>query len=93
MDPADARGTRRGAGAVLGDTVDEGLRTAERLAELSSAAVRGAVECGVQTAYTVIDEYMRRGHEAYDRARDGSPRPDRLTAAPLSHSSQPTHAP
>jgi hypothetical protein len=30
----------------------------------------GAVECGVQTAYTVIDEYMRRGREAAGRYRE-----------------------
>lgn len=27
-------------------------------------ALRGALECGVQTAYAVIDEYMKRGYEA-----------------------------
>src|SRR6266536_2010068 len=55
------------AGASFGAVVDEGLRTAERLAEISNAAVRGAMECGVQTAYTVIDEYMARGREAASR--------------------------
>ena len=70
-DPTNARSTP-GVGAAFGATVDEGLRTAERLAEFSSAAVRGAVECGVQTAYTVIDEYMRRGHEAAGRNRERS---------------------
>jgi len=48
----------------------EGLRTAERLAAVSNAAVQGAVECGVKTAYTVIDEYMRRGREAASRHRE-----------------------
>jgi hypothetical protein len=47
----------------------EGLSTAERLAAVSNAAVQGAVECGVKTAYTVIDEYMRRGREAASRDR------------------------
>jgi hypothetical protein len=42
-----------------------------RFAETSSAAARGVVEFGVQTAYTVIDEYMRRGREAADRHREG----------------------
>ena len=60
-------------GAAFGAVVDEGLRTAERLAEISSAAVRGAMECGVQTAYTVIDEYMARGREAASRFQQ---RPD-----------------
>ena len=48
-------------------TLGEGLRTAQRLAAVSDAAVQGAVECGVRTAYTVIDEYMRRGREAAGR--------------------------
>jgi len=39
----------------------------ERLAAASDAAVQGAVECGVKTAYTVIDEYMRRGRETAGR--------------------------
>ena len=60
-------------GAAFGAVVDEGLRTAERLAEISGAAVRGAMECGVQTAYTVIDEYMARGREAASRFQQ---RPD-----------------
>jgi hypothetical protein len=50
--------------------VGEGLRAAERLAAVSSSAVQGAVECGVNTAYTVIDEYMRRGQEAASRERE-----------------------
>lgn len=54
-------------GALLDATLGEGLRTAERLAAASGAAVQGAVECGVKTAYTVIDEYMRRGREAASR--------------------------
>jgi hypothetical protein len=60
-------------GSAFGAVVDEGLRTAERLAEISGAAVRGAMECGVQTAYTVIDEYMARGREAASRFQN---RPD-----------------
>lgn len=59
-----------GVGALLDATVGEGLRTAERLAAISDAAVQGAVECGVRTAYTVIDEYMRRGREAAGRYRE-----------------------
>ena len=64
---------RPAPGAAFGAVVDEGLRTAERLAEISTAAVRGAMECGVQTAYTVIDEYMARGREAASRFQQ---RPD-----------------
>ena len=52
---------------LIDATVGEGLRTVERLAAASDAAVQGAVECGVRTAYTVIDEYMRRGREAAGR--------------------------
>ena len=32
--------------------------------ETISGALRGALECGVQTAYAVIDEYMQRGFNA-----------------------------
>lgn len=31
---------------------------------------RDALECGVRTAYTVIDDYMRRGYEAARSSRD-----------------------
>ena len=46
------------------------VEAAEKLAEVSDSAVKGAVECGVNTAYTVIDEYMRRGLEAATRQRE-----------------------
>src|SRR5678816_4206374 len=71
--PRAARPATTAPGAAFGAVVDEGLRTAERLPEISSAAVRGAMECGVQTAYTVIDEYMARGREAASRFQN---RPD-----------------
>jgi hypothetical protein len=58
---------------LIDATVGEGLRTVERLAAASDAAVQGAVECGVRTAYTVIDEYMRRGRETAGRHQQ---RPD-----------------
>src|SRR5215472_17569126 len=32
--------------------------------ESAGDALRDALECGVRTAYTVINEYMRRGYEA-----------------------------
>ena len=35
-------------------------------------AAAGAVECGVHTAYAVIDEYMRRGREAAGRYQERS---------------------
>jgi hypothetical protein len=53
--------------------VAEGLRTAERLAGVSAAAMRDTVEFGVRTAYTVVDEYMRRGREAAERYSTLSP--------------------
>jgi hypothetical protein len=31
---------------------------------MGEAALRGALECGVRTAYAVIDDYMKRGYEA-----------------------------
>jgi hypothetical protein len=71
--PRAARSATAAPGAAFGAVVDQGMRTAERLAEISSAAVRGAMECGVQTAYTVIDEYMARGREAASRFQN---RPD-----------------
>jgi hypothetical protein len=65
--PRATRSAAAAPGAPFGAVVDEGRRTAERLAEISNTAVRGAMECGVQTAYTVIDEYMARGREAAGR--------------------------
>ena len=63
--PADAAGTVSAA-------VDESLKAAERLRTMSADAVRGAVECGVRTAYSVIDEYMRRGYDAASGSQRGS---------------------
>jgi hypothetical protein len=34
--------------------------------------LRGALECGVRTAYSVIDEYMKRGYEAARQYRETS---------------------
>jgi hypothetical protein len=48
----------------------EGLHVAEQLAAASAGAVQGAVECGVNTAYTVIEEYLHRGREAASRERE-----------------------
>jgi len=39
-------------------------RPASAAGEPPAGGLREALECGVQTAYTVIDEYMRRGYEA-----------------------------
>ena len=37
---------------------------ASKPASIANAALGGPLECGVRTAYAVIDEYMRRGYEA-----------------------------
>ena len=47
--------------------VDQGLKTARLMARAADATVKGAVERGVDTAYTVIDEYMTRGRNAAGR--------------------------
>jgi len=47
-----------------GAVVSEGLQTARRVVEATSASMKGAVERGVETAYMVIEEYMSRGREA-----------------------------
>ncbi len=47
--------------------LDEGFAAARRFVEGADLGVRGAVERGVETAYLVIDEYMRRGREAAGR--------------------------
>ena len=52
--------------------MEESLKAAERLRTMSTDAVRGAVECGVRTAYSVIDEYMRRGYDAASGSQSGS---------------------
>ena len=64
--------------AVFGDggfdsNEEEASRARQRPAAASGGAVQDAVECGVRTAYAVIDEYMRRGREAAVRHRE---RPD-----------------
>lgn len=51
--------------------VDQGLKTARLMARVADATVKGAVERGVETAYTVVDEYMTRGRNAAGRRTDG----------------------
>jgi hypothetical protein len=43
-----------------------------------SQPLRGALECGVQTAYAVIDEYMKRGYEAARNHNNYSDRRDHV---------------
>jgi hypothetical protein len=64
--------TPAGAAGTVSAAVDEGLKAAERLRTMSADAVRGAVECGVRTAYSVIDDYMRRGYDAASGSQSGS---------------------
>jgi hypothetical protein len=54
-------------GFTVGTVVDEGIRTAFRTVQANDATIRGAVERGVDTAYTVIEEYMLRGRQAAGR--------------------------
>jgi len=54
----------------MGAVFDEGMATAFRMAESAGATMQGAVERGVDTAYTVIEDYMRRGQQAAGRYRD-----------------------
>jgi hypothetical protein len=59
-----------GTWPASGTVVDEALRAASKTAAISNEALRGALECSVQTAYAVIDDYMKRGYAA---ARDLNP--------------------
>jgi len=63
----------KGAGYTIGAAIDDSLRTARRLAETADKTVMGAVERGVETAYTVIEEYMLRGRETARRFQQGTP--------------------
>jgi hypothetical protein len=72
------RGPAGGAdGASNGDgrysyrrAVDQTVKTAWMVAEAVDTTTRGAVERGVETAYAVIDEYIRRGEAAAGRHHD-----------------------
>jgi hypothetical protein len=48
-------------------------------------ALRGALECGVQTAYAVIDEYMKRGYEAARNRDNNSDRRDHVNGKSNPH--------
>src|SRR5262249_16748198 len=60
----------RGPASAMGAVFDEGMATAVRMAESAGATMQDAVERGVDTAYTVIEDYMRRGQQAAGRYRD-----------------------
>src|SRR5580765_983710 len=47
--------------------VEQGLEAARMMARVADATVKGVVERGVDTAYTVVDEYMARGRNAAGR--------------------------
>jgi hypothetical protein len=59
-----------GPATAFGAVIDEGIATAFRMAGDAGATMQGAVERGVDTAYTVIEDYMRRGQQAAGRYRD-----------------------
>jgi hypothetical protein len=55
---------------VNGAASHDGGQPGSRPGWTSEGTLRDALECGVRTAYTVIDEYMRRGYEAARNNRD-----------------------
>jgi hypothetical protein len=63
-------GAAAGFDTLFDATVEGTRRAAERLAALSGVAPAGAVERGVRTAYTVINEYLERGREAAGHHRE-----------------------
>jgi hypothetical protein len=71
-EPPDRSGPDRSplvpaAASELGVPPARELSDIERLTATSNAVMQGAVEHGVKTAYTVIEEYIRRGREAAAR--------------------------
>ena len=65
----------RSSGDLLRSTVDGGVEAVRESAQASSAAVQGAVENTVATAYALSDQMMTRGYSAaslYSRS-DGDP--------------------
>jgi hypothetical protein len=64
--PMTGQGKADGPQAGGSVTSDETFRPVP----VTSSAVREALECGVQTAYAVIDDYMRRGYEAARRNQE-----------------------
>jgi hypothetical protein len=69
-EPPERSGPIRRAGiepVTPASLVDEGLKTARMMASVADSTVRGVVERSVDTAYTVIDEYMTRGQNAAGR--------------------------
>jgi hypothetical protein len=57
-------------GTAVDGVVTEGLKAARSVAEAADATVKGAVERGVETAYRVFEEYMRRGQIAAESQND-----------------------
>jgi hypothetical protein len=65
---AEPQGSSNGDGRYsYRRAVDQTLKTAWMVAEAVDTTTRGAVERGVETAYAVIDEYIRRGQAAAGR--------------------------
>lgn len=55
-----------------GEAIDRSLEAARLVVDAVDATARGAVERGVETAYAVIDEYMRRGRAAASQRRNSN---------------------
>lgn len=62
-------------GSGLGAAVQQGLDAGRTMSGAAEASVQGFVERGVNTAYQVIEEYMRRGQEAAQRLSPLGPGP------------------
>lgn len=62
-----AKDTSQTLSAGLGAAVKQGLDSGQAMGEAAGAGVQGFVERGVNTAYQVIEEYMRRGQETAQR--------------------------
>ena len=62
-----AMDTRQTISAGLGAAVKQGLDSGQAMGEAAAGGVQGFVERGVNTAYQVIEEYMRRGQETAQR--------------------------
>lgn len=62
-----AMDTSQTLSAGLGAAVKQGLNSGQAMGEAAGAGVQGFVERGVNTAYLVIEDYMRRGQETAQR--------------------------
>jgi len=73
MNPSTPRLTRvapEGSGPIRNPLLNARPRAGSGPGSPPDASLRGALECAVQTAYAVIDEYMQRGYEAARHSQD-----------------------